>query len=406
METYEMLRQRFFRRLFWTMVSLLSAALIMAWFFLNIGFSREKVLARVTPAIKNSVRDYSVAKDSVNQTLSSPTNDWQFYPGDYRQQQIIGHSLPSGWRPYHQDSPWNSPISPDIEIYPDSGKIIAEMEKEAKHLRLVKIYTPPIWVVNSIAMSGMPVRSNKIFDTWDQDKDGWTDSAVPITPEMWGEPTEDGHIIIIDPFLMMAWEMSSFRWQQSQETQIPTATTFNMWDLKGKGYAKPFGGQRWHQRGGRGSGFPVLAGIIRPEELQAGEIRHALMFNYSKNRKGKDDKEIFIAPPACRSDGDFEGQYYPIEGMRFQLNPALTDTDFDHWGLSKEGKIIAKALQRYGMFLGDNGGAMSLGIQLLGRTSQQNLRLWEQRFPGLFAAVKRIPTREFRIIFTEFPLEG
>ena len=51
--------------------------------------------------------------------------------------------------------------------------------------------------------------------------------------------------------------------------------------------------------------------------------------------------------------------------MRFQLDPNLTDTDFDNWGLSREGKIIARAMQRYGLYNGDNSGAMALQAALL-----------------------------------------
>jgi hypothetical protein len=40
-----------------------------------------------------------------------------------------------------------------------------------------------------------------------------------------------------------------------------------------------------------------------------------------------------------------------------QLNPALTDADFDRMGLTAAGKIVAHAIQKYGMILIDTGGS-------------------------------------------------
>ena len=408
-------RQRFFIRFLFIMMLTLTAIIVAGWYLLNYDFdalidpeqilaAQEKVEQPVQkekpPAIKPD--DQVVIEKEKNLFLAG---DWDFYPGDFTQQQIIGNSLPASWRPYQATSPWNTKISLNAYTHPDSEAIMVVMEQEAKNIRLIKRYNPPVWVVNSDNMPKQKIKSDKIFDTWDKDRDNWTDVDVPIVESMWQEPTRDGHIIIVDPFKMKAWEMSKFKWEQTPEGAIPTSTTFNVWDLKGTGYALPLDGQRWHMRGGRGSGFPVLAGLIRPEELAAGEIRHALLLVFSKNRKGRGDKEIFISPPAVRSDGQFEGEQFPIQGMRFQLNPELTESDFDEWGLSREGKIVARALQHYGMFLGDDGGAMSIGIQLLAPSKEEHLLEWEKRAPGLYRSVSKIPTNEFHVVFTDFPQE-
>jgi len=398
-------RQRFFRKAFLFITLILIVIIITGWLLLSghplaiLDVWLEPKTTRYNPSIiqqKNQV---------LGQKTATLFNDWDFYPGDYSQQGIIGNSLPGSWRPYLANSPWNTPITADALTHPNSKRIINFAQQQAPYLRLVKIYNSPIWVVNSDNMPKQKIKSMKIFDTWDQDRDNWTDINVPITPEMWGEPTKDGHMIIIDPFKMKAWEMSRFKWINSPHGKIPRSSTFNVWDLNAKGYANPLEGKRWHQRGGRGSGFPVLAGLIRPEELKQGEIRHALMFNFTPTRKGQGDKELFIAPPACRSDGQGEGGQYPIQGMRFQLNPELGDADFERWGLSREGKIIAIALQQYGMYLADDGGEMSIGVQLLEPSQMGNLRRWEQLFPGLYRSVKRIPTAALRVVFTGFARE-
>ena len=113
------------------------------------------------------------------------------------------------------------------------------------------------------------------------------------------------------------------------------------------------GQRRWHVRrrqrlplqhelvGGRAGrfsshrpGIPYLAGLIRAEEVRAGRIDHAIAFAFDGSAP------TFIAPPATKSDG--VGQPDGLaEGARLRLNPALTDADFEAWGLSYVGKLIA-----------------------------------------------------------------
>lgn len=112
---------------------------------------------------------------------------------------------------------------------------------------------------------------------------------------------------------------------------------------------------------------------------------------------------MMIRPPACRSDGQSIGAQYPVEGMLFQLDTSLTDADFDSWGLTREGKVLARALQKYGMYLGDIGGDMALQVQLIGSTKTENRAAWDQLAPGFYNAVSKIPANLFRVVYTGEP---
>jgi hypothetical protein len=284
---------------------------------------------------------------------------------------------------------------------------MATVTSEASNIRLANSYTIPVWVVNSdnmewhyasshVSKYGDPYGSTSFagkFDTWDPDLDNRTEAPVPINSIVWGEQEKDGHLCIIDPFKMLAWEMSWFRGIQSDDTIL--CSTFNIWDLMGSGAGDPDEGTRWTARGGRGSGFPEIAGLIRPEELAAGEIRHALAFIFSKNRSSE-----MVNPPAARTDGRYSGSQYPAEGMLFQLDPALTDSDFNGWGLTREAKIVARALQAYGMYDSDNGGAMVIQPQLLDRDKARHRAKWDSLFPGFYSTVDNIPSSAFRVINT------
>ncbi|MEO5361005.1 MAG: hypothetical protein H7843_11260 [Nitrospirota bacterium] len=310
-------------------------------------------------------------------------------------------SLPGDWRPFSDDSPWNRPIPADAKTHPNSEIIMKTIVAEAKNIRLAKQFAIPVWVVDSKTTPQTKVKSTKIFDTWDKNRTGISDVAIPVTREMWGEATDDGHICIVDPVAGRSWEMSVYKWRKDDD--MPRSNTFNIWDLKGTGIGDPKGSKRWFLIGGRGSGFPLIAGLIRPEEIKHGEIRHAMVFTFPKNRKPDTGDAIFISP-AVRSDGAVKGVEYPIEGMRFQLDPALTEKDFDSWGLNNEGKIVARALQKYGMYLGDNGGAMAVQVQLLAPDSDENQKKWNGLFPGFYKNIEKIPTNQFRVVYTGEPV--
>ena len=312
---------------------------------------------------------------------------------------VVGNSLPGTWRPFGPSSPWNTPIAPGAAKHPDSDTIITHMASKASHLTFARTFTIPVWVVDYSRMNLVPVRSDRIFDWWDTDRDGWSDVGVPITRDMWPEQTSDGHICIVDPAAGVSWEMSRFAWIGA----TPTCTTFNLWTLLGVGHGNPNEGDRWGTRGGRGSGFPLIAGLLRPEEIEVGEIRHALVFTFSEVRMADDGSNIFLWPPACRADGEHVGPQYPIEGMRFQLDPAAGESDFSAWGLTPEARVVARALQTYGMFLGDKGGDMKIQVQLLARDSNEHREIWNDRLRGIYRAIERIPTSRLRVVYTGEP---
>jgi hypothetical protein len=216
---------------------------------------------------------------------------------------------------------------------------------------------------------------------------------------MWPEQTSDAHICIIDPYVGIAWEMSRFSW----EGEHPQCTTFNLWNLRLNGYGDPRQGNRWQTRGGRGSGFPLIAGLLRPEEVESGEIRHPLVFTFSEIRRGDNGGDLFQWPPACRSDGERTGTQYPIEGMLVQLDPSANESDFNDWGLTPEARIVARALQKYGMYLCDRGGDMKIQVQLLSKDTDEHRDLWDGQFPGIYNSVEDIPTDRLRVVHTGAP---
>jgi hypothetical protein len=91
------------------------------------------------------------------------------------------------------------------------------------------------------------------------------------------------------------------------------------------------------------AGLPILPGLVRYDEVAAGEIRHALRFTAPQTRRD-------YIWPARHYASDLTAANYPPMGQRFRLKAG-----FDLSGFSPEVQVILRALKKYGMFLADNG---------------------------------------------------
>ncbi len=103
----------------------------------------------------------------------------------------------------------------------------------------------------------------------------------------------------------------------------------------------------------RGSSFALGGGLILPSEMAAGVINHALVFSMDAQYVKGGGPVL----PSYTSDGQSTAAGTIPEGARVRLNPAL---DLNSLGLNSWQKIIAKAMQTYGMYLGDRGGGLTL----------------------------------------------
>jgi hypothetical protein len=91
------------------------------------------------------------------------------------------------------------------------------------------------------------------------------------------------------------------------------------------------------------AGMAVLPGLVRYDEVAAGEIKHAIRFTTRKTQRA-------YIWPARHFASRLTDTAYPPMGQRFRLR-----ADYDISKFSKENQVILKALKKYGMILADNG---------------------------------------------------
>jgi hypothetical protein len=93
------------------------------------------------------------------------------------------------------------------------------------------------------------------------------------------------------------------------------------------------------------AGLPIFPGLLRYDEIAAGEIRHAIRFTVPQTQRA-------FLWPARHYASSLTGTQYPPMGARFRLRAG-----FDISSFSAANQVILRALKKYGMILADNGSA-------------------------------------------------
>jgi hypothetical protein len=287
-------------------------------------------------------------------------------------------------RPYSDDSPWNTPIAanPRYDIHSDEmiatikskneGAISSDASQYSYPVYFVDQATPR-WNVPCLKYKCTIVRAGGVEKT-DILKD------VPIPANARESTGMDGQIIIIDKQNGAEYNL----WQVQRTAKGWTASNASIYNIFWNGVPEDYGS--------RGAGVPYFAGLVRPWEIEQGRIDHAIAFGYPTPAR---DRCVY---PASKTDGNSGLPYAIPEGARLQLDPQLTEADFDRMGLDRTGKIIARALQKYGMFLIDVSGRPKIYVENL-NDNPFNTQNWIDPELNLTStAIANIPVDSFQVL--------
>jgi hypothetical protein len=306
-----------------------------------------------------------------------------------------------GKRFFSDESFWNQPIADDAEADPKSDYWISLLERDPSGENIginVKRYTIPIYEVNSKEMSFQKFKTKpaniKNSDTisFSGHEPEFDSLGVPISENMEPSPGGDMHVAIIDWEENKVWDMF---WVKKLGDGSWLSSTGMVYPLDGPGVFEQADfdvklNESIHGYGpGVAAGMPIIAGVVRYDEVMSGEIRHKLCIAL---RYVAFQKYVF---PATWTDGNFDGGI--PEGATLQLDPELDLTQFD---LTKEEMVIAKALQKYGCVVNDFAAGSCLRAEYLGaiegKSWEEKIRGWDE--PG---GIKTIPVKHYRILKCE-----
>ena len=245
-------------------------------------------------------------------------------------------TCPSGVRPYFQAADWLwDPIPAGAKLDPASAQMAAGLA-DGQHVLDTGEFGVTLINADQITAS-TPRAAVSVSENWGPNP--LAGLSVPVPAQVKIPSGSDAQVAIADP----------------QSNKV-----INLWGAHRSGSgldaswgaATPLDGDgREHNGSSTGAGIARYAAVVRASEIAAGDIPHALFFSTNMVKPSE------VRYPATKTDGsNMDGAGSPIpEGARVQLDPSV-DVDAIP-GISKGAAAIAKALQTYGAYVGDNGGA-------------------------------------------------
>jgi hypothetical protein len=217
---------------------------------------------------------------------------------------------------FSDTSPWNTRAD-DLGIDPDSAEMmdlaqerVGVVENGDRIRTEPRRITDPVYInteawTTPVVAGGVPtaVVCRQIVCG-----DGEDSMVLDVPTDIDPDPRYDGWYTIFDPSKSIAYDL----WRARREDDGSISYHFmRIWELKGEGFSDP------QVVGARGSGLPLFAGLIRPGELNAGRIEHALAISVPGPATSS------FVQPASSTDGNGRPQSLP-EGARIRLKGDVT----------------------------------------------------------------------------------
>ncbi len=306
---------------------------------------------------------------------------------------------------FSDDSFWNQPIPADAEVDPRSDFWISLLKQDSYGNNFgpnVGGYTTPIYEVDADTPRHTVLEREFTDEEWAVVgfEGGWFDRGeifhhgpgfgqdVPIPDHARPDPESDAHFALVDYATGIVWDMWGATYRDGQWRSY----TGMKYKLKGDGvfdehrFVIKTGESIHHYGPGTAAGIPVIAGVIRYDDVKRGRIEHKLSgaVRYAALQE--------FVYPAIWTDGIYAGGI--PQGAVIQLDPNLDLTEFD---LNSYETAVAVAMQEYGIVIRD----LALGNVLYpeglfnhpGKSWEGVLRGWDE--PG---GIKTIPLDHYRVL--------
>jgi hypothetical protein len=228
-------------------------------------------------------------------------------------------------RVFPADSVWNTRID-GLPVHAMSDRWLASAHASSTDLH--PDFGPPNYGLpyTTVARGHPKVSIEFLYDD-ESDRGPYPfDANTPI------EGGSDRHALIVERGTCRLHELFAAEWNGGD----PQAGSGAIWDLDTNGLRPA----TWTSADA--AGMPIFAGLVRWDEVKAGEIAHAIRFTVACTN------DSFLWP--ARHEAGVNDPDCPPMGARFRLR-----ADFDLTGFSAKAKVILRAMQRYGMFVTDNG---------------------------------------------------
>jgi hypothetical protein len=275
-------------------------------------------------------------------TAASPALAWTY--GDMRGADLgVGANL-NGAVPFPKDNAWNKDISKE-DVDPNSDNLIASIGLDTDlHPDFGSgYYDHSIIGIPYVVVSDAQMYVHIRFTAYGDESDPGP-YPVPMDAPIEGMRDDgkkfggDRHVLVLDRDtnrlyeMISAWPLKDIRWKAD------AGAIFHL----DSNDVRPTAKHGWTSADA--AGLPMLPGLVRYDEVAAGEIPHALTFTVEHSRRA-------YVKPANHWASDDENPDLPPMGMRARLKASYTIPP----GFSPEAKVVLQALKTYGMMVAQNG---------------------------------------------------
>jgi hypothetical protein len=249
-----------------------------------------------------------------------------------------GASL-NGFRPFPDDNLWNKDVSAS-QVDTNSNAIITFIGSTVSvhaDFGAGQYQGSTIGIPYTIVGGQQPVTPIDYQAYGDESDPGPMPISLSAPIEGYPNPgTGDRHVLVLDNANCFLYELYS-SYPQSAAWNADSGT---VWDLSAD-EQRP-----WGWTSADAAGLPIFPGLVRYDEVAAGQIRHAIRFTASKSKAA-------MTPPASHFAGNSSDPNAPPMGMRLRLK-----ANFNVSTYSAANQVILAAMKKYGLILADNGSSM------------------------------------------------
>jgi hypothetical protein len=260
------------------------------------------------------------------------------------------------FRFFSPSSFWNEELAADAPMDPTSAGVVGAFNEEMAAAAEAKKGPTILTTGFSVPIYTVPASQPTVVVTYTGTsaslQAAW--DAVPLPADAQPAAGTDKHLVVWQPSTNKLWEFWHLEkteegWQAGWGGAIENVSS----DSGAYGpEAWPGGGSRYW--GASASSLSIAGGLITLEDLERGQINHALAIGIPASRAG------VYASPAQRTDGTSSSLLSLPEGAHLRLDPSL---DLSTLHLPRLTLMIAEAAQRYGIFVRDTTGNVAFYAQ-------------------------------------------
>jgi hypothetical protein len=237
------------------------------------------------------------------------------------------------FRLFPADNPWNADVSA-APVHPNSAAYIASIgASTGLHPDFGTAWEgSPIGIPYVLVRGSQPKVPIGFYYPEESDPGPY---PIPAGALVEGGPhaTGDRHVLVVDVDNLLLWEVYDAR----RVTGGWAAGSGAKFDLTSNAL-RPDG---WTSADA--AGLPILPGLVRYEEVQAGAITHALRFTAARTQRG------YVHPATHFASSSTDASLPPM-GLRVRLKASYDTSPFP-----TPVRVILEALKKYGMIVADNG---------------------------------------------------